>query len=305
MASERSISPVKQLTGTSGRGAAAHHNQWIAVLGRLRRDPVAVVSAAVLLAILAASLLAPVLALQDPLAQDLLSRLKGFGSDDHLLGTDQFGRDVLSRLLWGGRNSLQVALVPAVLIFCAGTTIGLIAGYNGGLVDQILMRLVDILLAFPALLLAIAITAAFGRSMQNAMLALTVVSIPGFARIIRATTLVVREQPYVLSARSAGAGSLRLMLVHIFPNVFPIALVYVTLLVGNLIIAGAALSYLGLGVQPPEPDWGAMVFDGSKVLAQAPHLSLAAGTLIFLVTLAANLVGDALRDVLDPRLRGT
>ena len=277
---------------------------WGSSLASLLRDPVAFGSLIVIAAVIVASLFAPLLAPDDPLIQDVPNRLKGVGSPGHILGTDQFGRDVLSRLLWGGRNSLQVAFIPVIITFCVAMTIGLVAGYNGGFIDAVLMRIMDVFLAFPALLLAIAITAAFGRSLQNAMLALTVVSVPGFARVVRAITLVIREQQYIQSARSVGATPFRIIVAHLLPNVFPIALVYGTVLIGNLIIAGAALSYLGLGVQPPEPDWGSMVFEGSRVLRQAPHLSIVAGAAIFILTLSFNLLGDSLRDILDPQLRG-
>jgi ABC-type dipeptide/oligopeptide/nickel transport system permease subunit len=272
---------------------------------RLGRDRVALVSAGVLTFIVLGAIFAPLVAPYEPDQQQLALRLQGAEFGDHPFGTDQFGRDVLSRLLWGGRNSLQLALIPVIATFVVATALGLLAGLAGGWIDQVVMRLADMLLAFPGLLLAVALAAVFGRSLENAMLALTIVSIPGLTRVVRAATRVISAEVYIAAARSVGATEVRIAVLHVAPNLLSISIVYATLLTGNLIVAGAALSYLGLGVQSPDSDWGSMILDGSQVLAVAPHISVIAGAVIFATAMSLNLLGDSLRDALDPRLRST
>jgi ABC-type dipeptide/oligopeptide/nickel transport system permease subunit len=259
----------------------------------------------VLTIIVLSAILAPAVAPYEPDRQQLTLRLQGAEFGDHPFGTDQFGRDVLSRLMWGGRNSLQLAIIPVAATFLVATALGLFAGLAGSWVDQVVMRLADVLLAFPGLLLAVALAAVFGRSLENAMLALTIVSIPGLSRVVRAATRVISAEVYVSAARSVGASEIRIALLHVAPNLLSISVVYATLLTGNLIVAGAALSYLGLGVQSPESDWGSMILDGSQVLAVAPHISIIAGAVIFVTAMSLNLLGDSLRDALDPRLRSS
>jgi len=251
------------------------------------------------LAVVAAPLTAP----RDPLRQDPSIRLSPPLTPGYLLGSDGLGRDMLSRLIWGGQISLIVGIVPVVLAAVAGITIGTLGGFYGGRVDNLLMRCLDVIFAFPAILLALAIVATLGASIQNAMLAITIVGIPSFARLIRASVLTLKEQVFVEAARALGASSGRVIVRHILPNSMSTVVVYGTLEVGKTVVFAAGLSFLGLGVQPPTPEWGAMLADGRQVLAVAPHVSTVPGLLIFLVTVGLNIVGDALRDALDPRMR--
>ncbi len=219
------------------------------------------------------------------------------------LGADGLGRDVLSRLIWGGRVSLVVGIVPVLLAALLGVAIGLVSGFYGGRLDNLLMRCLDIIFAFPAILLALAIVATLGPSVSNAMLAITVVAVPPFARLIRAAVLTLKAQPFVDAARALGASQARIVVRHILPNSISTVVVYGTLEVGKTVVFAAGLSFLGLGIQPPNPEWGAMLAEGRQVLAVAPHVSTVPGVMIFLVTLGLNAVGDAMRDALDPRLR--
>lgn len=249
------------------------------------------------------TIFAPLVAPHDPFDTDSAMRLSGIGTEGHLLGTDQLGRDIFSRLLYAGRVSLPIAFIPVIISSILGTGLGLIAGYLGGRVDNIIMRILDVLLAFPAILLAIALVSALGPSMYNVMFAITVVAIPVFARISRASTLSVRNIGYVEAAQSSGASSSRILMLHILPNIVGPILVYATLQTGAMIIFAAGLSFLGLGVQPPTADWGVMLSAGRDVLATAPHVATIPGLMIFIVTLALNMFGDGLRDALDPHLR--
>jgi peptide/nickel transport system permease protein len=252
---------------------------------------------------IAVSILAPVLAPCDPYQTDLNIRLLPPGSPGHLLGTDHVGRDMLSRLLYGGRISLLVGLAAVAMAMACGVPLGLAAGYYRGWLDALSMRGMDILMAFPSILLAIAIIAAFGPGLFKAMIAVAVVGIPYYARIVRSAALSVREREFVEAARSAGAGTMRILLRHVFANCLAPLLVAATLDVGWMITAAAGLSFLGLGAQPPTAEWGVMLAEGRAFIRTAPHLSVLPGLAIFLVVLALNLVGDGLRDALDPRLR--
>jgi len=270
------------------------------VLRQLRRDPVLLAALAAILAVVSAAVLAPLLAPHDPTRVDPRIRLAPPGTVGYILGTDQLGRDVLSRILWGGRISLIVGIVPVVLSAVGGTAVGLIAGYSGGIVDQIITRVLDVLFAFPAILLALAIVSALGPSIYNAMMAITVVAIPSFARLVRSSVLIVRERLFVEAARSLGANPQRIIVQHILPNTVSPVIVYGTLETGKTIIFAAALSFLGLGVQPPTAEWGAMLSEGRTVLATAWAVATVPGIMIFLVSLSFNILGDGLRDALDP-----
>lgn len=272
---------------------------------RLRRDWFALVGLLfVILAILSA-IFAPFLAPYDPYRVSSTTRLLPPGTPGHVLGTDDIGRDILSRLFWGGRISLWVAFFPVLISGVIGLILGLISGYHRGVIDQVLMRVLDIVLAFPSILLAIGIAAALGPGLRNVIMAVVVVSIPVFCRLVRSLTLSVREREYVEAARCLGASQARVIVLHVLPNVLPSVIVYSTLETGRVVIFAAGLSFLGLGVQPPAADWGAMLAAGRQVLAVAPHVATVPGVLIFLVTLGFNLFGDGLRDALDPRLRNT
>jgi len=272
---------------------------------RLRRDRFAVVGLLVVALAIASAILAPYLAPHDPYRVSSSTRLLPPGTPDHVMGTDDIGRDILSRLLYGGRISLWVAFFPVLISGSIGLILGLTSGYYGGWVDQVMMRVLDIVLAFPSILLAIGIAAALGPGMRNVIMAIVVVSIPIFARLVRGLVLSIREREYVEAARCLGAGNVRIALRHVLPNILPPVIVYATLETGRVVIFAAGLSFLGLGVQPPTADWGTMLSAGRQVLAVAPHVATVPGILIFIVTLGFNLFGDGLRDALDPRLRNT
>jgi ABC-type dipeptide/oligopeptide/nickel transport system permease subunit len=255
---------------------------------------------AVIVGVILTAVLAPHLAPYDPTRVAPRIRLAPPGTAGHTLGTDELGRDVFSRLIWGSRISLIVGIVPVVLSALGGTAVGLLAGYYGRL-DQIITRSLDVLFAFPAILLALAIVSTLGPSIYNAMLAITVVAIPSFARLVRSLVLGLRQRPFVEAAQSLGAGTRRILWQHILPNTVSSVIVYGTFETGKTIVFAAALSFLGLGVQPPTPEWGAMLSEGRTVLANAWHVATIPGIAIFLVSLSFNILGDGLRDALDPR----
>ena len=257
------------------------------------------ISAVVLLCALAAPLLAP----YDPNEQDYLAITEP-PSLAHPLGTDDLGRDLLSRIIYGSRISLEVGLIAVGIAVGAGVALGIVAGYAGGITDDGIMRVVDAIQAFPNLILALAITAALGPSVANAMLAIGFVAAPGIARLTRGQTLSVREREFIAAARVCGATPLGIMRHHIWPNVTAPIVVQATLLLGTAIVTEAALSFLGVGVQPPTPSWGAMLRTGSQYLEVAPWIGIAPGVAIFLTVLAFNFLGDGLRRALDPRLAG-
>jgi len=226
-------------------------------------------------------------------------------SAKHWLGTDLQGRDELSRLIFGTRTALQVGFLTVISAGLIGMILGLVAGYFGGIVSMIIMRAMDALMGFPMLILALVIAAVLGGGIQNVIIALTVATIPGYARVMNALTMSVRENDYILAERALGSSNMRIMLRHILPNAMPPMIVLVTLQLGSLILAEAALSFLGIGIKPPGAAWGAMVYDGYRYMLTNPVLSFAPGLAIMLVVFAFNMVGDGLRDALDPRLRGT
>jgi peptide/nickel transport system permease protein len=270
---------------------------------RLRKDKFAMLGAFWLLFIALVSLLAPLLAPYDPLEINLRIRLMPIGTPAHFLGTDDLGRDILSRLIWGGRISLLVGFLAVLFSMTLGTIIGLLTGFYGGMLDTIVMRLIDVLMAFPAILLAIAVVAALGPGLEHAMLAVAIVGIPYYTRIVRGSVLTLREREYILAARALGSNRGRIIAAHLFPNSLPPLIIAATLDVGWMIMFAAGLSFLGLGAQPPAAEWGIMLSEGHKFIRQAPHASIIPGLAIFLVVLSLNLLGDGLRDALDPHLR--
>ena len=269
----------------------------------VRRHPRILVGGTLVVLLVLVALLAPLLAPYDPTTVDVSVSLEP-PSPAHWLGTDDLGRDVLSRTIWGSRISLSVGLIAVAIGLGVGVSLGLVAGYLGGLVDLFAMRVIDALLAFPALILAISITAALGPQLQNAMIAIGVVAIPLYARLTRGQVLAAREREYVLAARTIGASPRRIVLRHIFPNITNPLVVQATLSIAFAILAEATLSFLGLGAQPPTPTWGADINYSQRYLANLKWwMSVGPGLGIFLAVFAFNFFGDALRDALDPRLR--
>ena len=276
------------------------------VVRRLLRHCGAVAGLVVILLFFAAALLAPLLSPYDPLAQDLNRRLQG-PSSAHPLGTDDFGRDILSRVMYGARISLTVGFMSVGIAVVGGLLLGLVAGFYttgrwGRMIDIIIMRTSDILLAFPAVLLAIAIVTAFGPGLRNAMLAIAIIYLPRFIRIVRAAILVEKEHTYIEAGQALGMSHRRLLLRHLLPNVISPVIVQATLGLAEAIIEAAALSFLGLGATPPTPEWGAMLSEGRSYLRLAPWVTFFPGIAIFLIVVSFNLLGDGLRDALDPRL---
>jgi peptide/nickel transport system permease protein len=245
------------------------------------------------------ALLAPVIAPYDPLRQSML-KINKMPSWENWLGTDQFGRDVLSRMIYGSRNSLIFGLISPVCAALIGTTLGVIAGYFGGITDRVISRVVDLLLAFPELLLAIMIAAVLGGGFWNVIFVITVAFVPGFARVARAQTLAVKQEPYVEAAISVGVRTPVIIFRHVIPNIMAPILVLMMLWVASAIRLEASLSFLGIGTQPPNPSWGNIIRDGLNNIFGSPWPIIGAGAAITLVVLAFNLVGDAVRDALDP-----
>jgi peptide/nickel transport system permease protein len=271
-------------------------------MARLVHMRLAGVGGAIVGAVVLAALLGPLVAPYSPTQQDVRNILKP-PAVAHLLGTDELGRDTLTRVLYGAQVSLQVGVLAVGISLLIGVTLGLVAGYLRGLTDAGVMRLMDGLLALPTLVLALAITAMLGPSLTNAMLAIGITGVPVFARLVRGQVLSVRELDYIQAARSLGAGDGRVMLTHVLPNVLAPIVVQASLAMPTAILAEAGLSFLGLGVQPPTPSWGAMLNTAKGYLQQDPWLAIAAGTAIFVTVLGFNFLGDAVRDALDPRLR--
>jgi ABC-type dipeptide/oligopeptide/nickel transport system permease subunit len=270
-------------------------------LAAFASDRAAVVSLVFLAIIALAALFAPWISPHDPYEADNFLRNAPPGSGEFLLGSDSSGRDILSRMIYGGRISLAVGFVPTFAAMVISLVLGLSAGYLGRWPDQLIMRTLDVLFAFPLVLLAIAIAGILNPGVGTEMIAIMVVLVPYITRIVRTSTLTVKAQPYVEAARAGGARGLTVVLRYVLPNMISPVLVYTTTLVGLMIVVGSGLSFLGLGVQAPAADWGTMVSNGRVVLTKAPHVTVFPGLLIVLVSLAFNFVGDGLRDALDPR----
>lgn len=267
---------------------------------KLVTNPLSVIGAIVLLAAVLCALLAPWLSPYDPMKLVIAERLEP-PSLDHLFGTDVYGRDILSRVLYGARVSLRVALIATLLALSSGTLVGVIAGSAGGVVDNVLMRVSDVLLAFPSLLLAIGISAALGTGETSIVLALWFVYLPRFARLARAAVLQVRDLDFVSAARALGARGVRVVLRHVGPSILSPLAIQVSVYFSEMILAEAALSFLGLGTPPPTPSWGNILSEGRDFMRLAPWISVFPGLFILLTVLGVNLLGDGLRDTLDPR----
>ncbi len=267
-------------------------NRWVVVVGMV-----------IILLFIIAAIFAPWLAPYDPDKIDMNNALLQ-PSKDHLLGTDSLGRDTLSRTIYGTRISLEIGFIVVVLGSIAGMAVGLIAGYFGGWIHAIVMMFIDAMMAFPMLILALLIASLLGGGINNVIMALSFAMVPAYARLMCGQVMTVRENDYVLAVRSMGASHTRIMLRHLLPNCFPPLIVMMTMMLGTTILAEAGLSFLGIGVQPPVATWGNMVNDGRQYLLTNPILSFSPGLAIMLVVYAFNMVGDGLRDALDPQLRG-
>jgi peptide/nickel transport system permease protein len=268
------------------------------------RDPAAVLGAVFVVLVVAAATAGPFLAPQDPVTINAGSRLASPGPQ-FWFGTDELGRDLFSRIIHGARVSLGVGMTSVALAALIGVVVGTIAGYRGGILDTILMRLMDIIFAFPAILLALLLVALLGSDLRNLIVALAIVYVPAFARIARGSTLTVAAEPFVEAARSMGATDIRIMTRHIAPNIVAPLIVQFTVTLAYAILVEASLSFLGLGVQPPTPSWGNMLSTGKPFLEVSPWPAVVPGIALFVTVLGFNLLGDGLRDALDPRLRGT
>ena len=268
---------------------------------RLTRNHLAVFAFLVILGVVAAALLAPHLPLADPDAVDTPNRLRPPLTPGHWLGTDEFGRDLLARLVWGARISLLAGAATAAGAMLIGVVLGIFGGYYTGWSETVIMRFTDILMAFPYILLAIAIVAGLGPGLRNAMIAITIVGFPIYTRLVRSIVLSVREREFVEAARALGSSDRLILVRHIVPQLLSPVIVAFSLDVGAKILATAGLSFLGLGTQPPTADWGSMLATGRQFVILSPHVVLLPGLAIFVIVLALNLVGDALRDFLDPR----
>ncbi|MDQ2079864.1 ABC transporter permease [Xanthobacteraceae bacterium Astr-EGSB] len=274
---------------------------WANVGRRLMRDKVAVACAAILILIVLAAILAPWLGLADPYQGSMIRRLRPIGTPRYILGTDELGRDMFARLIYGGRLSLFIGLAPVLLAFVIGTTLGVVAGYVGGLVNQAIMRTVDVFYAFPSVLLAIAISGALGAGIVNSLVSLTIVFIPPIVRVAESVTTSVRTLDFVDAARASGAGALTIMRVHVLGNVLGPIFVYSTSLISVCMILAAGLSFLGLGTKPPEPEWGLMLNTLRTAIYVNPWVAALPGAMIFVVSICFNLLSDGMRSAMDVR----
>lgn len=268
----------------------------------IRKNPLSLVGLTLIVMLVAAAVVAPYVAPYDPLETKPRERLSP-PSPSHLLGTDQLGRDILSRILFGARISLRIAGIVALIAGVGGTLIGLICGYFGGILDDVLMRITDVFMAFPQLVLAMAISSALGPSLENAIIAISLTEWTVFARLARSRALAIREETYIEAARALGAGRTRILLRHVLPLSLSPIIVQVSLETGTIIRTAASLGFLGLGAQPPTPEWGVMVTAGRNYLPAQWWVSTFPGLAIFLAVLGFNLLGDGVRDIFDPRLR--
>jgi peptide/nickel transport system permease protein len=271
-------------------------------LRQLKKNKLAMAGLFLIGGLLVLAVIGPVVSPYNPLLPDPINRLKG-PSWAHPFGADSLGRDIVSRVIYGSRISIVIGLIAVSIALIPGTILGLLAGFYGRRLDEPIMRFMDVMLAFPAILLAIFITAILGPSLLNTMIAVGIVYIPHYARIVRSAVLSLKEQEFVQAVRSIGGTNLRIIALHILPNTIPPIIVYATLGMGTAVLQAAALGFLGLGAQPPTPEWGAMLSEGRQYIQNAPHVAAFPGLAILTLVLGFNLFGDGLRDALDPSLR--
>jgi peptide/nickel transport system permease protein len=277
-------------------------SQLAEVWRRFRRNKSALVGMTMFLILVFAAIFADVISPYDPLEQNYSIRLQP-PSAEHWFGTDELGRDILSRIIYGARISLTVGLIAVSVSCAAGCALGAIAGYYGGKFDNIIMRFIDIIMAIPAILLNISIVAALGNGLQNVMIAIGISSVAGYCRIMRASVLSIKEQEFVEASRAAGASDFYIIMQHILPNSLAPLIIQATLRLGGAILSCASMSFIGLGIIPPTPEWGAMLSTGRDFLRNAPHVTTFPGIAIMYAVFAMNLMGDGLRDALDPKLK--
>lgn len=279
-----------------------HRSLWLDSLDRLRRNPGSMLGVVILLLMILGAIFAPLISHQDPTILAPMDRLQP-PNTEHLFGTDAFGRDIFTRVIYGGRISLMVGIISVGIASVIGVSLGMLAAYYGGWLDSLIMRLVDVMLAFPGILLALVVLAVLGTSLINVMIAVGVSAVPTYARVTRGSVLSIKEEVYVEAANVIGAPTHRILLRHILPNVLGPLVVVATLGVAGAIISGAALSFLGLGAEPPTPEWGLMLSDGRNYLRHAWWITTFPGLAIMVTVLSINLLGDGLRDALDPRMK--
>ncbi len=288
-----------ELAIQAAQASARSEGYWAGVWKRLRRDPVTIFCAGVLLAMFLAILLAPWIAPHDPYQGSMLRRLRPLGFDGHPLGTDELGRDMLTRLIHGGRLSWFMGIVPVALAFVIGTFLGVLAGFAGGKVNMLIMRVTDVFYAFPSVLLAVAISGALGAGIMNAILALTLVFVPQIIRVAESVTTGVRNLDFVDAARASGASAFTIVRVHVLGNVLGPIFVYATSLISVCMILASGLSFLGLGTRPPEPEWGLMLNTLRTAIYVQPWVAVLPGACIFVTSICFNLVSDGLRAAMD------
>ncbi|MBK8021762.1 MAG: ABC transporter permease [Chloroflexi bacterium] len=298
---EENTAPAPGILTLNPPRSRQHENPYVKIMRRFLRNRFALVAVAVMVLVILLSAGAPYLTTSDPVGRDAPNRLLP-PSPTNPMGTDELGRDVLTRVLYGGQISLQIGFLSVLLSVVIGVPLGLISGYAGGRVDNLIMRFMDLILAFPGLILAIWLVGLLGSSVTNVILAITVFSLPTYARLTRGATLSLQNAEYVVAAYSIGATPLRIVMYHIFPNIFGSLIVVATLSFSGAIVTGASLSFLGLGVRPPTPEWGALLAAGRSYMRNAWWISFFPGIVITVVVLALNIVGDGIRDALDPNL---
>jgi peptide/nickel transport system permease protein len=292
------VQTEKKTTSTPNKGF-----QFKEFLFHITKSKSVLIGGIFVLIVVICAIFAPIISTHDPYEMNMSDRLLTPMEDGHILGTDQYGRDLFTRIIYGARVSLEVGLVSVVLAMLIGVTLGLISGYYGGWVDTIIMRIVDIVLSFPVLLLAIALVAALGPGIENVILALAFVYWTNYARIVRANVLAIKEEEYIQAAKTIGSNDFRIIFYNILPNCLAPIVVVATLGLGTAIVSEATLSFLGLGIQPPESSWGWTLAFGMKFIREAPHLSIYPGLAIMFTVLGFNLLGDGIRDLTDSKLK--
>jgi len=302
---DKRVEPVtKEPAGVTGfLEAPPHVSEWRRFSRVFFSRKIVLFGMVVLIILMFTAIFANLLAPYDPYTPDMSNSLLN-PTREHLLGTDIFGRDTLSRLIYGSRTALAVGFISVGIASVIGISLGIVAGYFGGITNAIIMRAIDTLMPFPMIVLALLVAGLLGGGIHNVIVALSIATIPPYTRVTHGLALSIKENDYILAQRSMGSSNMRIMMRHILPNAFPPIIVLMTMMLGSLILAEAGLSFLGIGIEPPGAAWGGMVNDGYKYLQENPVLSFAPGLAIMLVVFAFNMVGDGLRDALDPRLRG-